>query len=299
MKKAKPEALTSTKKTLRPYDSNPFTLIFHAFSRFFTTNMWWGVGLLVLGFLSFSLQSVSQFAGTPIPSESSTPPRSDSLEQNSSWLQNITPEQLATFSVIAILIILFVAFICFIYFALYTYVYALFAYVALQSEKGRSVRFEEALTAVNKRFWRLLLAQGLASIKIFLWTLLLIVPGIIAAIRYALLTYVVMDQSEKEKGVIAAHTRTKQIVKGKLMEVFGMLVAAGIVPFIGEALRATGSAAQYNQLAYTHDNKIPRPKTHLLNYLGFLLIVLWIFLLVAFISFLFLLFYISAKGSSA
>ena len=293
MKKAKPEALTSTNTAQRPYDSNPFTLIFHAFSRFFTTNMWWGVGLLVIGFLSFGWQSTPQFAGMPVPSESSTPPSTDSLEKNFSWLQNVTPEQVITFSLIAIFVILFVALLLLAYFALYTYIYGAFAYVALQSEKGKSVKFEEALTVVNKRFWRLFLAQGLAGIKIFLWTLLLIVPGIIAAVRYALLTYVIMDQSEKEKGVIAAHTRTKQIVKGKLLEVFGMIVASGIIPFVGEPLRVAGSAAQYNQLAYTYDHKITRPKTHLLNYLGFLLIVLWIFFLIALISFIAFIVYLS------
>lgn len=296
MKKNKSETLATAHTPLQPYDSNPFTLIFNSFNRFFKTNMWWGISLLVLGFLSFGWQSLSQFSSVPASNEPSPKMSSDSLEKNFSWLQNITPEQIIALSSIAILLILFVALISLVYFAMYTYVYGAFAYVALQSEKGKSVQFEEALREVNKRFWRLFLAQGLANIKIFLWTLLFIIPGIIAALRYALLTYVIMDQSEKEKGIVVTHTRTKQIVKGKLMEVFGMLVASGIIPFIGDTLRVTGSAAQYNQLSFTHDHGVTRPKTHLLNYIGFLLALLCVFLVVAIISFVAFVVYLSSQA---
>ncbi|MBP9738966.1 hypothetical protein KBD20_04720 [Candidatus Saccharibacteria bacterium] len=278
------------KTTLPVYDSNPFTLAFNSLTKMFNTNVGWAIAILVLGFFSFIGQSISNF------SSNSYSPSSPS----SSQVQDYTPETLPTpdvsdtnvAAIIAIVLIVLVVLIVVIVIgtAVSVFIGGMFSYVALQSEKEKSVSFSEAWEATAKRFWRLLGAQLLAGLKIFGWTLLLIVPGIIAAFRYALLPYVIMGEAAGTKGVINSHDSTKALVKGRLMEVFGVATVAGIVPFVGSLLGITGNAALYTQMKAYSDAGVEKPKIHWLNYLGFILLgalfafILFIGILVAIIA---------------
>ncbi|MCA9309147.1 hypothetical protein KC973_02115 [Candidatus Saccharibacteria bacterium] len=278
------------------YDSNPFTLAFNSFMRMFNTNTVWAVVFLVFGILG----ALGQFVGN-IADIASTP--SSTYEQReqkapfdddydyidsstSNDIRTSPKDDTSTLSVVAIILIIIgvtIAVVIFggIIYAVGLFVSALFTYVALQSEKGKTVDFSEAWSAVAKRYWRLLGSQLLAGLKIFGWTLLFIVPGIIAAFRYALLPYVVMAAEDSEKGVKTAHDRTKALVKGRLWEVFGISTVAAVVPFVGSMLQLTGNAALYTQLDHYDKKKLEKPKIHWLNYLGaILLALLFVFVLI-------------------
>jgi len=260
------------------YNSNPFTLAFGAMTRIFDTNAVWAIVFVVVGIFGAIWQIVGNLASL-VPSSSTDTATSTSSAPLTSGEST---------ALVAIIIVVAVIALVFFVIGIVVQVYleGMFAYVALQSEKGKPVGFGEAFRAVTKRFWRLLGAKLLAGLKIFLWTLLFIIPGIIAAFRYALLSYVIMDEPETNKGIGASHTRTKTIVKGRLIEVFGLSFATGIIPVVGGLLQLVGGAAQYNQLAESYDSKAARPAKHWLNYIGFIVIGL---LLVMFAGFLALL----------
>ncbi len=147
-----------------------------------------------------------------------------------------------------------------------------FQYVALRNNDGHSVGLNEAFSAVWKRFPRLLLAQFLALLKIIAWSFLLIIPGIIAAYRYSLLAYVILDESETKKGISDSHERTKALIAGRKREAFGVSTVAGLLPIVGPLNQVMGSSRLYRQLQVFHDGKLQKPPVHWLNYLGFILV---------------------------
>ena len=249
------------------YNSNPFTLAFRSMVKLFSTNANWAIAAVVLAFLGAVGQGIGDI-GRALSEPSST---------NTLGSSRAGPALDATVIIaiaIVVFVILLVAVVVGTVFSVF--VQGMFAHVALESEKGRTVSLNEAFTAVTKRFWRLFLARLLANLKIFGWTLLLIVPGIIASLRYKLLTYVIMSEPEGSGAVAESHTRVKAVTKGRLMEVFGVETVAAIVPFIGSLLSICGGAALYRQLSHYTDNNIQKPAVHILNYLGFLLLILLI-----------------------
>ncbi len=67
-------------------------------------------------------------------------------------------------------------------------------------------------------FWRALLLRILMGIFIFLWSLLLIIPGIIAAYRYRMATYLLIDHPEMSP--LECIRASKQMMAGHKGELF-------------------------------------------------------------------------------
>jgi hypothetical protein len=287
-------AKTTTSSTLPKYDSNPFTLAFNSFGRLFNTNAGWAIALLVIGIFSFIYNmfgNLIQLATMPGSSSNTTssvemadkmPAASAAASSSDTNVAAVVLVVIGIFIIVLIMIIIFSA--------IATFISGVFTYVSIKSEEGHKVSFNEAFEETAKRFFRLYFAQLLAGLKIFGWSLLFIIPGIIAALRYTLLPYVVMGDTVGEKGVRSAHSSTKTIVKGRLMEVFGMATVAAIIPFIGEILKLTGNAALYKQMKTYSDAGIEKPKVHWLNYAGLMLIglvllfVMFIFAIIALVA---------------
>lgn len=253
------------------YDSNPFTLAFNSFSRFFSTNVGWALAILALALVSF----IGQLFSNLLQVASRESLNSTSTAASTTPIASTTVSQSPNVGLVLLIIVIaliLITVIVIISTAISVFISGMFSYVAIQSEAGKSVGFSEAWEQTAKRFWRLFKAQLLAGLKIFGWTLLFIIPGIVAGFRYALLPFVIMGDSAKEKGARSSHALTKKLVKGRLMEVFGIATVAGIVPFVGQLLRLTGNAALYGQLSAYDKANLEKPKVHWLNYLGFILI---------------------------
>ncbi len=239
------------------YISNPFVLAYRASQKLFNTNRGWAIFLIITGIFS-TLSQGSDLSGRQ-PAQSagtSTPPVSIEL---------------------VVFVASFVALFVIIVFVLSIYLSGILSYVTLQSEKSKKVGVREAIDATSKRFWRLCGSLALALVKILGWSLLFIIPGIIAALRYSLLSYVIMDEPA-EKSVKESHERIKTLTKGRLLEVFGMGFTS-IVPFVGALFNTAGNAALYRQLQISTDKNIEKPKIHWLNY--FLLLILLLITIVA------------------
>ena len=81
----------------------------------------------------------------------------------------------------------------------------------------------------SSRFWTLVLAVALVHIFIFLWALLLIIPGIMAAYSYSMVYYVLVDNPQMT--AMEALNRSKKIMRGYRWKFFCLMFR-----FIGWAL---------------------------------------------------------------
>ena len=268
------QAPQHTEDPAKVYNSNPFTLSFDALGRLFKTNVGWAIALIAVGFIGFLGNAASSVIDLVNLQQDTTPTSSTSFESSLSNTGVSTGSNTDVGVVLLIvgIVLVFVVIAVIIGAIISTFLTGMFTYVMNQSEQGKSVSVSEAFNAVLKRFWRLLWATLLAHLKIFGWTLLFIVPGIIAALRYSLLPYLIMNEPEEEKGVTDAHNKVKSVVKGRLWEVFGVGTVGSLIPIVGETIGIAGRSALYRQLQYSQDHKIERPKIHWLNYLGAILL---------------------------
>ncbi len=67
-------------------------------------------------------------------------------------------------------------------------------------------------------FWRIILLNLVVGLFIFLWSLLLIVPGIVASYRYSMATYVLLDHPDY--GIMDCIRESKRITDGRKWELF-------------------------------------------------------------------------------
>ena len=99
------------------------------------------------------------------------------------------------------------------------------------------VRGEESgVGELFSRFYmagKIILAQILMVVVIALWALLFIIPGIIAAYRYRMVSYILLD--DPDCGVWEAFRRSKAMMQGRKMEYF-MLELSFIVLIFGANL---------------------------------------------------------------
>ena len=84
------------------------------------------------------------------------------------------------------------------------------------------------------QYWRFVWGNLRMGIFTFLWTLLLIIPGIIAGIRYSMTVYIMLDKPDctaKE-----AMTESIQIMYGHKLQFFGYSLLFGLIVFSGAIL---------------------------------------------------------------
>ncbi len=273
-KPAKESAHHIEHTSVAPYESNPFTLSFNALSKFFNANSNWAIAIIILGIFGFIAQILRAILETVRDSSSHS--------TGSSALSNSSPLSPSLVIAIIIVVVVVVIFAVVISTVINTFLQGMFSYVALKSNQGINVTFKEAFNQTLRRFWRLFGANLLATLKIVGWSFLLIVPGIIAGLRYSLLSYVIMDEDQEHGGIGQSHQRVKSLVSDRLLEVLGIATVAAIIPIVGGLLSIAGKGSLYRQLQVYSDGNLQKPKIHWLNYLGLILIgVLFAFIIIA------------------
>jgi uncharacterized membrane protein len=94
-----------------------------------------------------------------------------------------------------------------------------YSWFALQLSRGQPVSFGSFLQGF-RMFSRVILLYLLQGFFIWCWALLFVIPGIIAAYRYRLAIYVLLDQPETS--VLEAIQVSKRLTYGHKMELFFM-----------------------------------------------------------------------------
>lgn len=83
--------------------------------------------------------------------------------------------------------------------------------------KGRQARFSDLFGQFH-RLWKGFCMQFIMGLFIFLWSLLLVVPGIIAAYRYAMVPYLMAEFPDL--GVMDAMAESKRLMHGNKARLF-------------------------------------------------------------------------------
>jgi len=95
-------------------------------------------------------------------------------------------------------------------------------------ESTESVSWKDAATSLP--FWKYLGAKILAAILIIIGLILLIVPGIILALMFFAVQYLVID---KKLGPVAALKESKRITTGHKWDLFVLLIVVILVNLLG------------------------------------------------------------------
>ena len=255
--------MASKQQVAQKYESNPFKVIFQGFSDFFEYNQAMAILILVLSILGVVLEffrAIIQLATQSL----ATPGTSETASQTGSG--EVDTAALIAIIVVVVLVALIFGFISL---AITTVYRGMVAYAAVETSRKKKITIMEAFKASISKFWTLLWVQVVVFFKVLGGTLLLIVPGIRAALRYELVMMPVFADDANAKQAIA---KMKKITNKHLMEVLGMTFSAGIIPFVNQLLHAGGMAVMYPQLSHLDKHPNPDHKTHWLNYLVFILI---------------------------
>ena len=92
-----------------------------------------------------------------------------------------------------------------------------FTSFCLKAARGAAAGFASLFDAFEN-FIHLLLLQILISVFVFLWSLLLVIPGVIAAYRYSMAVYIMLD--DPSKGPMECIRESKQMTYGYKGELF-------------------------------------------------------------------------------
>lgn len=290
-----------------PYDSNPFTISFSGFSNLITYAKGVFITMFVFGILSVVMNAINQFSipasddssgGTTqdlnkaydtlastidknyIPVESDFD-NSETFTNSNNADDNNDPTIAAPTATI-IIVIVFVFFIAVLFIAaaiiINTAYSGFIAAGVLAANEKRMITFGEAFNEMVSRFKVLFVALLIAALRTIGGYLLFIVPGVRAGLRYASVPYIVM--SRKDLSATESVNLAKSLYNGHLLEVFGIMTVGSIIPIIGQALSASGLGLSLKQITAYRNANLATPKTHWLNYLGLILVLLFIIIII-------------------
>lgn len=146
-------------------------------------------------------------------------------------------------------------------------------YTASRLAKGQEVSFSEAIRTVFVNFFGYTWVLIVTGVKVFLWSLLLIVPGIVMSVRYSLAGVVYFDKKAKGNGAVKESAR---LTKGAWLTTFASQSLFNILTFgLIELVLVPGTqGVLYRQLqAYDRAN-LEKPAAHVLSWLTLLIPIL-------------------------
>lgn len=97
-------------------------------------------------------------------------------------------------------------------------VYVFKIHLLALSREGKKIVFSEYLTNLKKKYSRAVPVMGLICLYVILWTILLIIPGIIKGYSYAMASYISIDNEELSAEECVQ--RSIEMMKGHKMQLF-------------------------------------------------------------------------------
>lgn len=288
-----PTQTTPAKHTT--YQNNPFFVATDGLDRLFKRAMPIGVVLAVLS-LAMLLTSLP---GSFSPPQSSAPAMNETtMNQRNQTTNNtaeassnssaqpapsidefnqIPPMVIVTVAAIVLAVLLVLGLVGLI-------IKGISDYTAAHISRGEDVGLGQAFRGVFGSFWGYLWLQVIISVKLFLWTLLFIIPGLIMAVRYSLAGVSFFD--EKGRGN-AAIKDSLALTKGAWLTTFSShtlfnLITLGTIPMLLEPGTNSVLYGQYRQLT---DGGETKPSPHPLAWVTLVLLLLVVLLFVAIIAF--------------
>lgn len=155
------------------------------------------------------------------------------------------------------------------------------AYTAARVAKGHDVKLSEAFHAVLERFFGYIWLQVIQIVKIILWSLLLIVPGIIMSVRYSLANVAFFDKDLRGNEAIK---ESLKLTKGAWLTTFASQVLFNIITLgvISELVNTGARSVLYRQLNQFKED-VAKPAAHMLSWMTLFLPFALILLLFIFV----------------
>lgn len=146
---------------------------------------------------------------------------------------NLSAELLLTFILLLVIFVIIVIIIN----VLYT-----IGVIHISLSKKNKISFKEVFRLARRDFWKYLAFSIVVTFFLFLLYLLLIIPGIIFTVYWALAAYILINEN---KGILESLSASKQMIKGRWWLTFGYMflliliifvisVFASFVPLIGD-----------------------------------------------------------------
>lgn len=156
---------------------------------------------------------------------------------------------------------------------------AVSAYTSAQLSHGKSVPLNQAFKVAFDHLWSFLWLQIIIFVKLLLWTLLFIIPGIIMSVRYSLANTAYFDKGLRGNAAIKESLR---ITKGAWLTTFAGSTLLNMITLgvISSIVTTGANAVLYSQLSKLGNNK---PSAHWLSWLTLFLPFILIGLLILFI----------------
>lgn len=245
---------------------NPFTTVTSGLSIFFHFATGPAIFLTVITILSVLYSIVMNIFD---PASNTTAP--------SGTPANLSLQQLLFASLVVFVIALFITVVG-------TMVKGIQSYGVLAAAKGEKVTLGEAFNATLNKFGTFLILYIWMNVRIFLWSCLFIIPGIIAYYRFSFATVLFFDKDLRHEHALRESSR---LTKGGLMTIFGSQAIFNIVTFYQiSVLIESGSIAQlYRTYTELDAKNQPKPPVHGLSWLALLLTIGFIlFVILAFIG---------------
>lgn len=255
-------------KLPKDYENNPFFIATKGLSKLF--NLALGVGIVLV-----ALSLILSFSGGPsVPMNDDGSPNVEQINQTfTGWSTDEWITAAGAVTIIGAAILLLAALFG-----------GVSAYTSAQLARDKKVSLNDAFKVAFDNLWPFLWLQIIIFVKLLLWTLLFIVPGIIMSIRYSLSSVAFFDKGLRGNAAIKESLR---LTKGAWFTTFAgnallNYMTLGVISWV----IATGANAvlyrQYSQLGET------KPAAHWLSWFTFflpiILVALLIFILIVVIS---------------
>ena len=253
------------------YINNPFTIAFEGIKLLFRNATTVAIFLAIFSALSAGSYTYRQ--------------NSDYEERtagNIETLPAIEPSTAVVIGVIAVVVLFGVIVIA-------SFLSGISAFTSAELANGRTVSFRQAAKASFNRLWSFVWLQVLMGIKLFLWTLLFIIPGIVMAIRYSLANVSFFDSNKNLKGN-AAIKDSITLTKNAWRTTLGAQTLFNIITFgvIGPIIDVASKSILYKQFVAAQANNEVKPPAHILSQIIFafvLIAMIAIVLMLAFTAF--------------
>ena len=264
-KAAEPDTkTTSTGQPLPPntadaseYKNNPFTIAIDGINSLFKYAQPIAILLVVLSVIGVLANAASSAADVIYGDTSTSSYESDSIESMSS------SSDYSAESITAVLAILGTAFLVVFVIILIASVilYGISDVAAAAAANRRKVTFGEVFSQLFKRLPGYIGLRLLVAVKIFLWSLLFVIPGIIMSVRYSLAGTAYFARNMKATEAIGYSTK---ITKGGWMTTFASFGWFNLVTlgFIQGLIQAGAQAILFRQFDQLEQAGQQKPGAH-------------------------------------
>lgn len=254
-----------TETTATPRDNNPFFIAFDGLTILFNRSIQVALTLAVISGVLFFVQDRASI-NVPESIETNQQLVDYFNEERAAFIdkiQSIDSGDWAVIGVIGTLLLLGVI-------VTSTLISGIGSFTAAKMMEGETVTLSEALDAVFDRFFSYLWLQILVILKIIAWSLLLIIPGVIMAIRYSLAGVAFFDKNLSPKEAVK---RSSVVVKGSWVTTYASQTLFNVITFtlLQPLVKPSTNGVLYSRLGHYHDTKKSRPKPHSLSWAVFLL----------------------------